>query len=180
MPKYFFISQFSLVFKCARVLLLSRRSFAIAVGDLTHVGLDVLWQHFWLFRWLAACGGLVHWEEILDREWAVMLEGDPGYVSTEVMWTETQSVTGCGFTDVGMLHIECGLTGVFLLNHDKWCSTEPKACWFKDNPSKLSYQASCLHFRTMVFVSGSGVFCVVKAAVFLTHPVCPTGISAGH
>lgn len=34
------------------------------------------------------------------------LEGDAGYWSTGVTWTETQTVTGCGFTNVGMLLIE--------------------------------------------------------------------------
>lgn len=108
------------------------------------------------------------------------LEGDPGYLSTGVMWTETQTVIGCGFTNVGVLLIGCGLMDVFLLNHDEWCSTEPKACLFKDNPSELSYQAGSLRFRIMVFGSGSGVFCMVKVAASLTHLVCPTGTSAGH
>lgn len=93
---------------------------------------------------------------------------------------QTQTVTGCGFPDVSVLLMECGLMGVFLLNHDELCSTEPKACWFKGNPSKLSYQASSLHFRTVVFGGGSVVFCIVKVVVSLTHLVCPTGISAGH
>lgn len=39
----------------------------------------------------------MHWEEILDQERAAELEGDPGYLSTGVVWTETQTITGLRF-----------------------------------------------------------------------------------
>jgi len=45
--------------------------------------------------------------------------GRPRVLRTEVVWTETQTVTGCGFMSGGVPLIECGLMGVFLLNHDE-------------------------------------------------------------